>query len=38
MVMLDELIKEKCPNGVKYAKVGQIAEVGTGKSNGNEAM
>lgn len=38
MSKLDDLIKEKCPNGVKYEYVGSIADVGTGSSNGNEAI
>ncbi|MBQ8985595.1 restriction endonuclease subunit S [Candidatus Saccharibacteria bacterium] len=38
MSRLDDLIKEKCPNGVKYECVGSIADVGTGSSNGNEAI
>ncbi|MCR4753412.1 MAG: restriction endonuclease subunit S [Candidatus Saccharibacteria bacterium] len=38
MSKLDDLIKEKCPNGVKYECVGSIADVGTGSSNGNEAI
>lgn len=38
MSKLDDLIKEKCPNGVKYEYVGSIADVGTGGSNGNEAI
>lgn len=37
MSKLDELIEELCPDGVIYKQVGEIAEVGTGKSNGNEA-
>lgn len=38
MSKLDELIKELCPKGVEYKKVKEIAEVGTGRSNGNEAI
>ncbi|WP_425663849.1 restriction endonuclease subunit S [Gardnerella piotii] len=34
---LEELIAELCPNGVEYKKIGDIADVKTGKSNGNEA-
>ena len=34
---LEKLIQEHCPNGVKHVKVGSVAEVGTGSSNGNEA-
>ena len=38
MSKLDELIREVCPDGVEYKTVGEIAEVGTGSSNGNEAV
>lgn len=38
MSELERLIEELCPNGVKYVKVGDVAEVGTGSSNGNEAI
>lgn len=38
MSKLDELKNELCPNGVKYKKIKEIAEVGTGSSNGNEAI
>ncbi len=34
---LEDLIAELCPNGVEYKKIGDIADVKTGKSNGNEA-
>lgn len=37
MSRLGELIQQLCPDGVGYKKVGAIAEVGTGSSNGNEA-
>ena len=37
MSRLGELIQQLCPDGVGYKKVGAIAEVGTGGSNGNEA-
>lgn len=37
MSRLDELIQQYCPDGVEYVKIGQIAQVGTGSSNGNEA-
>ena len=37
MSRLDELIKEYCSKGVTYCRIGDIAEVGTGSSNGNEA-
>ena len=35
---LEELIAEFCPDGVEYKTLGEIAEVGTGSSNGNEAV
>lgn len=38
MSRFDNLIKELCPEGVSYRKIGEIAEVGTGSSNGNEAI
>ena len=38
MSKLNELIKELCPNGVEYKTIGEIADVGTGSSNGNEAV
>ena len=37
MSRLEELIQQHCPDGVEYVKIGQIAQVGTGSSNGNEA-
>ena len=37
MNTLDTLIANLCPNGVEYKLIGEIAEVGTGSSNGNEA-
>ena len=37
MSKLEQMIKELCPEGVEYVKVGKIADVGTGNSNGNEA-
>lgn len=37
MSKLEELIQLHCPDGVEYVKIGQIAQVGTGSSNGNEA-
>ena len=33
----EKLIQQYCPDGVEYVKIGQIAQVGTGSSNGNEA-
>ena len=38
MSKLDKLIQELCPDGVEYKPLGEIAEVGTGSSNGNEAV
>ena len=38
MSRLVDLIAELCPEGVSYRKIGEIAEVGTGSSNGNEAI
>lgn len=35
---LQKLIHDLCPDGVIYKNVGEIAEVGTGSSNGNEAV
>ena len=32
------MIQELCPDGVIYKRIGEIAEVGTGSSNGNEAV
>lgn len=37
MNKLEQLIQELCPNGVEYKKLGEVAEIGTGSSNGNEA-
>ena len=37
MSKLQELIRELCPEGVEYRTIRSLAEVGTGKSNGNEA-
>lgn len=37
MTKLEELIQELCPDGVKIKRIGDVAEVGTGSSNGNEA-
>ena len=34
---VEQLIQQYCPDGVEYVKIGQIAQVGTGSSNGNEA-
>ena len=38
MSKLDELIQELCPNGVEYKLIKNLAEVGTGSSNGNESQ
>lgn len=38
MSKLDELIQQYCPDGVEYIKIREIAQVGTGSSNGNEAI
>lgn len=38
MSKLDELLQQYCPNGVERKVVGDIAQVGTGNSNGNEAV
>ena len=37
MSRLEELIRELCPNGVEMYCIKDIAEVGTGSSNGNES-
>lgn len=37
MSRLEEMMRKLCPAGVEYKKLGEIAEVGTGSSNGNEA-
>lgn len=37
MSKLEELIQQYCPDGVKYLEIREIAQVGTGSSNGNEA-
>lgn len=38
MSKLEELIAELCPDGVEYKSIREIAEVGTGNSNGNESV
>ena len=38
MSKLERLIQQYCPDGVEYVKIGEIAQVGTGSSNGNEAI
>ncbi len=37
MSKIDELIAKYCPNGVEFKELGEVCEVGTGSSNGNEA-
>ena len=37
MSRLEELIQQYCPDGVEFVQIGQISQVGTGSSNGNEA-
>ena len=37
MSRLNELIQELCPDGVEFKKIHDVAEVGTGCCNGNEA-
>lgn len=37
MSKLQKLIQELCPDGVEYKKIHDVAEVGTGCCNGNEA-
>ena len=38
MIKLEELMLSLCPDGVKYQTIKEVAEVGTGSSNGNEAQ
>lgn len=38
MSRIDELIQELCPEGVEYAKIGVIAQVGTGSSDRKDAI
>ena len=33
MSRIDELIKEKCPNGVEYSKIKDVADLYYGKGN-----
>ena len=37
MNRIQKLIAELCPDGVEWKKLGEVAEIGTGSSNGNEA-
>ena len=38
MSRLDELIQELCTDGVDCYPIKELADVGTGSSNGNEAV
>ena len=38
MNKLDELIKELCPNGVKYRLLGKVCKIETGRLNANAAV
>lgn len=38
MSKIDDLIQRFCPNGVEYKAIKNLAEVGTGSSNSNEAQ
>ena len=38
MNKIDKLINELCPDGVEFKELWEVAEVGTGSSNGNEAI
>ena len=38
MSKIQELIKEKCPNGVQYKKLKDICKMETGKLNANAAV
>ncbi len=38
MSKIDNMIKEKCPNGVVYKTISEIAEIGTGSSNRQDAI
>lgn len=35
---IEELIAKFCPEGVEFRELGEVAEIGTGSSNGNEAV
>ncbi len=37
MSRIEEMIQELCPNGVKYIQLKEIGEIGTGKSNRQDA-
>ena len=38
MSKINDLIKKLCPNGVEFKKIIDIAEVGTGSSNRQDAV
>ncbi|MGI1733829.1 restriction endonuclease subunit S [Streptococcus uberis] len=38
MNKIETLIKERCPNGVEWREVGEVANVGTGNNNTNEQV
>ena len=38
MNKIRKLLEESCPNGIEYKAIKELAEVGTGSSNGNEAQ
>lgn len=38
MSKLEELIAKLCPNGVEFIELENVAEIGTGSRNGNEAV
>ena len=35
---IQELLNQFCPNGVEFKALGEVADIGTGSSNGNEAV
>jgi type I restriction enzyme S subunit len=37
MNRIERLIEEHCPDGVEYFKLKDVANIGTGNTNGNEA-
>ena len=38
MSRIEEMIRELCPNGVEYVPLKNISEIGTGKSNRQDAI
>ncbi|MDD3946089.1 MAG: restriction endonuclease subunit S [Bacteroidales bacterium] len=38
MNKIEELIQQLCPEGVQWKELGEVAEIGTGNKNGNEAI